>query len=231
MPALIENDGTVLFESLAILEYLDETHPNPPLLPKEPKARARVRGIAQIIACDTHPLIVPRVREYLAARIQDRRGRRDEVGPPLAHQVAHRAGDQSRRLQGDRTNSRRATSSPSPTSACAGRRWARPTSRPIWRRSRPSSASSRSATRSTRSRAPIRSSSRARPLQHDQHRDRRPRLVGQESGEGGARLRRAAALYARRHARARQRARFRRRAWHRASRASTRCWPTATSRR
>jgi maleylacetoacetate isomerase len=66
LPALIEDDGTVLFESLAILEYLDETHPNPPLLPKEPKARARARGLAQIIACDTHPLIVPRVREYLA---------------------------------------------------------------------------------------------------------------------------------------------------------------------
>jgi len=67
LPALIEDDGNVLFESLAILEYLDETHPEPPLLPKEPKARARVRGIAQIIACDTHPLIVPRVREYLAS--------------------------------------------------------------------------------------------------------------------------------------------------------------------
>ena len=66
LPALILDDGTVLFESLAILEYLDETHPNPPLLPKDPKARARVRGLAQIIACDTHPLIVPRVREYLA---------------------------------------------------------------------------------------------------------------------------------------------------------------------
>jgi maleylacetoacetate isomerase/maleylpyruvate isomerase len=66
LPALVEDDGTVLFESLAILEYLDETHPNPPLLPKEPKSRARVRGLAQIIACDTHPLIVPRVREYLA---------------------------------------------------------------------------------------------------------------------------------------------------------------------
>src|SRR5262245_18266781 len=66
IPALIEDDGTVLFESLAILEYLDETLPNPPLLPKDPKARARVRGLAQIIACDTHPLIVPRVREYLA---------------------------------------------------------------------------------------------------------------------------------------------------------------------
>jgi len=66
IPALIEDDGTVLFESLTILEYLDETHPNPPLLPKEPKARARVRALAQLIACDTHPLIVPRVREYLA---------------------------------------------------------------------------------------------------------------------------------------------------------------------
>ena len=67
LPALVEDDGTVLFESLAIIEYLDETHPNPPLLPKEPKARARVRGLAQLIACDTHPLIVPRVREYLSA--------------------------------------------------------------------------------------------------------------------------------------------------------------------
>src|SRR3974390_2199412 len=66
IPALVEDDGTVLFESLAILEYLDETHSNPPLLPKDAKARARVRGLAQIIACDTHPLIVPRVREYLA---------------------------------------------------------------------------------------------------------------------------------------------------------------------
>jgi maleylacetoacetate isomerase/maleylpyruvate isomerase len=66
IPALVEDDGTVLFESLAILEYLDETHPDPPLLPKDAKGRARVRGIAQIIAADTHPLIVPRVREYLA---------------------------------------------------------------------------------------------------------------------------------------------------------------------
>jgi len=40
IPALIEGNGTVLFESLTILEYLDEKHPNPPLLPKDPKARA-----------------------------------------------------------------------------------------------------------------------------------------------------------------------------------------------
>ena len=65
LPALIDGDGPALFESLAIIEYLDETHPAPPLLPRDPRGRARVRGIAQIIACDSHPLIVPRVREYL----------------------------------------------------------------------------------------------------------------------------------------------------------------------
>ncbi|HVY57095.1 MAG TPA: maleylacetoacetate isomerase [Xanthobacteraceae bacterium] len=65
IPALVDGDGPVLFESLAIIEYLDETHPTPPLLPREPRARARVRGLAQIVACDAHPLVVPRVREFL----------------------------------------------------------------------------------------------------------------------------------------------------------------------
>lgn len=65
LPALVDGDGPVLFESLAIIEYLDETHPHPRLLPSEPRARARVRGLAQIVACDSHPLVVPRVREYL----------------------------------------------------------------------------------------------------------------------------------------------------------------------
>ena len=65
LPALIDGDGPVLFQSMAIMEYLDETHPNPPLLPKDPRARARVRGLAQIVSCDSHPLLVPRVREYL----------------------------------------------------------------------------------------------------------------------------------------------------------------------
>jgi maleylacetoacetate isomerase len=65
IPALIDGDGPALFESLAIVEYLDETHPNPPLLPRDPRGRARVRGLAQLVACDSHPLIVPRVREYL----------------------------------------------------------------------------------------------------------------------------------------------------------------------
>jgi len=65
LPALVDGDGPALFESLAIIEYLDETHPQPPLLPKDARGRARVRGLAQLIACDSHPLLVPRVREYL----------------------------------------------------------------------------------------------------------------------------------------------------------------------
>lgn len=65
IPALIADDGRMLFQSLAILEYLDEIRPNPPLLPKDPFDRARVRGLAQIVACDAHPLVVPRVRYYL----------------------------------------------------------------------------------------------------------------------------------------------------------------------
>ncbi|HXW41990.1 MAG TPA: maleylacetoacetate isomerase [Xanthobacteraceae bacterium] len=66
IPALIPDDGgPALFESLAIIEYLDETVPNPPLLPRDPRGRARVRGLSQLVACDSHPLIVPRVREYL----------------------------------------------------------------------------------------------------------------------------------------------------------------------
>jgi maleylacetoacetate isomerase len=64
IPALVD-DGPVLFQSLAIIEYLDETHPHPRLLPADPTGRARVRGLAQIVACDAHPLLVPRVREYL----------------------------------------------------------------------------------------------------------------------------------------------------------------------
>jgi maleylacetoacetate isomerase len=65
LPALIDGEGRPLFQSLAILEYLDERFPQPPLLPSDARARARVRGLAQIVACDAHPLIVPRIREFL----------------------------------------------------------------------------------------------------------------------------------------------------------------------
>jgi maleylacetoacetate isomerase/maleylpyruvate isomerase len=50
---------------MAILEYLEETHPKPALLPKDPRGRARVRGLAQIVVSDGHPLVVPRIRGYL----------------------------------------------------------------------------------------------------------------------------------------------------------------------
>jgi len=56
VPALVTPTGDVLIQSLAIIEYLDETQPDPPLLPREPIARARVRALADIIACDIHPL-------------------------------------------------------------------------------------------------------------------------------------------------------------------------------
>lgn len=56
VPALELADGTVLTQSLAIMEYLDETHPEPPLLPTDPKGRARVRALAQTVACDIHPI-------------------------------------------------------------------------------------------------------------------------------------------------------------------------------
>jgi maleylacetoacetate isomerase len=62
---LVEDDGNVLYQSLAIMEYLNEICPSPPLLPNEPRARARVRALSLITVADSHPLIVPRVRNHL----------------------------------------------------------------------------------------------------------------------------------------------------------------------
>ena len=61
----LEADGLVLQQSMAIIEYLDETHPEPALLPASPAERARVRTIAQAIACEIHPLNNLRVLKYL----------------------------------------------------------------------------------------------------------------------------------------------------------------------
>jgi maleylpyruvate isomerase len=65
IPTLVTDDSKILTQSLAIIEYLDEMHPAPPLLPATPVERARVRGIALEIACDIHPLNNLRVLLYL----------------------------------------------------------------------------------------------------------------------------------------------------------------------
>jgi maleylacetoacetate isomerase len=56
VPALRLDSGELLTQSLAIIEYLDEVHPQPPLLPRDSVARAKVRALAQLVACDIHPL-------------------------------------------------------------------------------------------------------------------------------------------------------------------------------
>jgi len=65
VPALVLDDGQWLSQSMAILEYLDEAHPEPPLLPSGAVARAQVRALAQDIACDIHPINNLRVLRYL----------------------------------------------------------------------------------------------------------------------------------------------------------------------
>ena len=77
VPALVLDDGgPPLFQSLAILEYLEETRPTPPLLPKDARGRARVRGLSLIAAADGHPLITPRIRLYLEKQMhQDENAR------------------------------------------------------------------------------------------------------------------------------------------------------------
>ena len=77
VPALALDDGHVLTQSLAIVEYLDETYPSPPLLPATPTARARVRAIALQIACEIHPLNNLRVLNYLIGTMGVSREQKD----------------------------------------------------------------------------------------------------------------------------------------------------------
>ncbi len=77
VPALIDG-GHVLTQSLAILEYLDETHPNPPFLPKDAAGRAHARAIALAIACDIHPLNNLRVLNYLRDQLQVNQAAQDD---------------------------------------------------------------------------------------------------------------------------------------------------------
>jgi maleylacetoacetate isomerase len=65
VPSLVLDDGTALIQSPAILEWLEETYPDPPLLPRDVLARAHVRAMAALIACDIHPLNNSSVLAYL----------------------------------------------------------------------------------------------------------------------------------------------------------------------
>ena len=69
VPALVIDEGPPLYQSMAILEYLEETRPHPALLPKDARGRARVRGLAQIAVADGHPIITPRIRSYLETEL------------------------------------------------------------------------------------------------------------------------------------------------------------------
>ncbi|MGZ6124135.1 MAG: maleylacetoacetate isomerase [Myxococcales bacterium] len=76
VPSLELLPGQTLFESMAIIGYLEETYPEPPLLPADPLARARVRAMAQLVACEIHPLNNLRVLRYLARELKlDEAGR------------------------------------------------------------------------------------------------------------------------------------------------------------
>jgi maleylacetoacetate isomerase len=67
---MLEIDGKTLTQSMAIIEYLDETRPETPLLPSDPDGRARVRALAQLIACEIHPVNNLRVLKYLLRNLK-----------------------------------------------------------------------------------------------------------------------------------------------------------------
>ena len=69
VPTLVLDDGTRLTQSLAIIEYLDEKHPQPPLVPSNPLERARVRALSLLVACEIHPLNNLRVLQHLKRQL------------------------------------------------------------------------------------------------------------------------------------------------------------------
>jgi maleylacetoacetate isomerase/maleylpyruvate isomerase len=84
LPAL-EVDGALLAQSIAIMEYLEETHPQPALLPNDPLGRARVRSLSLIVACEIHPLNNPRALKYIKNTLGHSQ---DEVNAWYRHWIA-----------------------------------------------------------------------------------------------------------------------------------------------
>ena len=85
VPTLELDDGRRLAQSMAIIEYLEERHPRPPLLPKDPVARARVRSLSQLVACEIHPLNNLRALQYLRKQLGQNE---DQVGVWYRHWIA-----------------------------------------------------------------------------------------------------------------------------------------------
>ena len=122
VPALVTDDGDVLTQSLAIIEYLDETFPKPPLLPADPAARARVRALALAIACDIHPLDNLRVLHYLTGTLGVDGGAEERLVQVLDRHRVRGAGNARSRAIPRPAASATAMRRRSPTSASC-RRW------------------------------------------------------------------------------------------------------------
>jgi len=78
VPVLALDSGDVIGQSMAIIDYLEEVYPDPPLLPSEPVARAKVRAFAQLIACDIHPLNNVSILRYLKRQLGHEQSEIDE---------------------------------------------------------------------------------------------------------------------------------------------------------
>jgi maleylacetoacetate isomerase len=85
LPTLELEDGTRLNQSLAIIEYLEEKHPRPPLLPSDPVGKARVRALSELIACEIHPLNNLRVLQHLKRALGQNE---DQVNAWYRHWIA-----------------------------------------------------------------------------------------------------------------------------------------------